>query len=249
MNELSKKIIQKIDKEDIRPYSKWHFLFKRSVIWILFIISILLGSFASGVLIYQIQHTEWNIFSHYNHSVLEFAMLVVPYFWITFLILFSILIFYYFRRTESGYRKNTLLIIIVSVLLSLSGGFAINSLGLSEKVENTIDKRVPFYRGLRQRKRKMWCAPNRGLLGGRIIEIKKRNELLLKDFYDEIWIIDITDARIRNRVKLIVDRRIKLIGNISGEKRFRATEIRPWQRRRHRRFHPLMNNGNKIIRY
>jgi hypothetical protein len=237
MEDLSKKIIQKIDQENIQPYSKWHFLFKSSIIWLLFMVSILLGSFSAGVMIYQFQHTEWDIFSHYNHSLLEFLMLVIPYFWLVFLILFSILVFYYFRRTGTGYRKNTIRVIVGSLLLSLVGGIAINRLNLSEQVEYSFEKNVPFYRSLIQRKRKMWNAPHRGLLAGKII--KTNNDILIvKDFNFRIWNIDISTARVKGRIKLNTGDKIKIIGKMNDSGSFKAYEIRPWMGRGRRRFNP-----------
>ena len=242
MTELSKKIIQKIDEENIQPYSKWHFLFKRSVIWVLFIISVLLGAVSSGVMIYQFQHTEWDLYAHYNHSILEFIMLVIPYFWIVFLTFFSILVFYYFRHTETGYRKNTLWVIIITLFLSISGGAALNQIGLSEKVEAAFENRVPFYRGMIQRRKMMWNAPKRGLLAGKIIQIMPDKNLLLVDFNNRTWQIDISQARIRGRMELKEEQRIKIIGRITGKLQFTAREIRPWMGRGLRRRPPMNRN-------
>ncbi len=248
MTELSKKIIQKIERENIKPYSKWHFLFKRSVIWTLFMISVLSGALSSGVLIYQFQNTEWNLYEHYNHSLLEFIMIVIPYFWIVFLILFSILVFYYFRRTESGYRKNTAWVIFITLFLSFAGGAALNQMGLSEKVETSFQKRVPFYRSMIERRRRMWSAPRRGLLAGKIIKIEAQNNLLLVDFHKRVWQIDISEARIRGRMALKEELRIKIIGKITGNLEFKAREIRPWMGRGMRRRPPMNRRMYEHIR-
>ena len=246
MTKLSKKIIQIIDKENIQPYSKWHFLLKRSVIWIFFILSILLGAISSGVMIYQFQQTEWDLFSHYNQSILEFMMLVIPYFWIVFLIIFSMLVFYYFRKVGRGYRRNTIFVIVMSLMLSLLGGILLNQVGFSEKVEVTFEKQLPFYNSMIQRKRRLWNAPERGLLAGEIIEINSDNKLLIKDFSEKTWMVDISQAIVRGRMELQQNRRIKIIGKMTGEKSFMAVEIRVWLGRG-RRMRPM--NINRMPRY
>jgi len=246
MTELSKKIIQKIDEENIQPYSKWHFLLKRSVIWIFFILSVLLGVVSSGVMIYQFQQTEWDLYSHYNHSIIEFMMLVIPYFWILILVLFSVLVFYYFRRVGRGYRRNTIYVVVISLILSLLGGILLSQAGFSEKVEVTFENRLPFYKGMIHRKRRLWNAPNRGLLAGKIIKINSDTELLIKDFSEEIWTVDISHTLIRGRMELQENRLIKIIGKITGKKSFTATEIRIWMGRGRRM---RKKKKNRVPRY
>jgi len=79
MTDISKDILQKIKKDKVRPYSKQRFVLRRSVIWTVFGLSILFGSIASAVAIFQLRSAEWDLYKNLSHSFIKFVLLVIPF--------------------------------------------------------------------------------------------------------------------------------------------------------------------------
>lgn len=234
MADISKKILKKIKNDAIRPYSKHHFLLRRSVIWALLCLSILLGSVASAIALFQLRYAEWDLYQHLGHSLLEFALLVIPFFWFIFLLGFTGFAYYYFRRTEQGYRYCTVWVISGSIALSIIGGGLLYATGFSERLETVFQDNIPFYRELQERKQKVWMSPGKGLLAGRIIEIISDQKIQIEDLHSNMWVIDIADTIWRGQLRPVDDLKIKILGKQKGQSLFVADEIRPWQGKRGR---------------
>jgi hypothetical protein len=228
MTELSKKILQKIEKENIKPYPKEYFWFKRSVVWLLFGISVLLGAISSGLVIYHLGHAEWDLYPQLNQSLLEFLLMVVPYLWIIFLIVFAYLVYHYFRKTERGYRYSAVIVISMSIILSIIGGILFYSFEVPQKMDTLLENKVPFYKGLQKRKKEFWISPQNGLLAGKIIQVLPEQKVQLEDFNGKLWLVDISQASWRGRLSERKGAQIKIIGKMINDGIFNAKEIRPW---------------------
>ncbi len=106
MTDISKKVIKKIKKKKIEPYSKKHVFIKKSIPWTLLALSVLLGIIASSVVIFQIKHVERDLYHLLNYTPLRYVLLILPYFWLVLLVIFFVVAYRNFRRTERGYRTN-----------------------------------------------------------------------------------------------------------------------------------------------
>lgn len=235
MNDISKNTLLKIKYQRIIPRSRRYFLFKHSSIWVLFGISILFGSIASGVAIFQLTTAEWDLYRHLQHSLPEFVLLVMPYFWLIFLAGFSTAAYCYFRRTEGGYRYRVATVVLLSVVLSITGGTGLFAVGFSERLEAVFQETLPFYPEIADHRRKMWMRPRDGLLAGKIIEVLGKDAIRLSDLNGKKWVVDTTRATWRGRLMPTANLEIKLLGTMDGADNFSAMEIRPWQGRGKRR--------------
>lgn len=242
MTDLSKNILQKIKKDEVRPYPKQYFLLKRSVIWTVFGLSILLGSIAGAIALFQLRHAEWDLYKNLSHSLVEFVLLVIPFFWLIFLMGFIWFAYYYFRQTEHGYRHAAVWVISLSIVLSILGGGLLYSTGLPERLERVFQENVPFYRKLQERKQRVWMSPGQGLLAGTITKVISEQKVELKDLHGNNWVIDIADTIWRGQLKPAENLQIKILGEMKGQNRFVANEIRPWKGRRDQ-------GGNRHLRY
>lgn len=232
MTDISKKTLEKIKTEKVRPVPRYYFLLKRWVLWSLFGFSILLGSIAGGILIFMLTHLEWDVYRLLGRGLMGFILLAFPYFWLVFLTGFTVFAWYFFRRTEQGYRYKTVRIVLLSIFLSLLGGLALNATQLPKQVENTLQDKIPFYRGLKGHKRRVWMSPEKGLLAGRIISVISREKIQLEDLKGNTWEIDIHRAAWRGRLQPAENLEIKIIGSMESKNRFVAEEIRPWEGKR-----------------
>jgi len=229
MTDVSKNVIEKIKHDRVKPISRDVFLLKRSVVWTLFGISIFFGGIACGIVIFQLRHAEWDIYSYFDHGLTEFLLLVFPYFWLVFLTGFIVVALYYYRRTERGYYYSTLWVVTLSVVLSIAMGGVLYATGFAERLEIVFQDSVPFYRGMEGCRYKVWMNPDDGLLAGRISEAGNQDTMKLKDLDGDYWTIDISSAIWRGRTLPKEGEDIKLLGRIKGKRIFLAEEIRPWQ--------------------
>ena len=229
MTDISKNTLDKIKKQNVRPIPKYYFLFKRSILWSLFGLSILLGSIASGIVIFLLTHFEWDVYHHLGHSLIGFILLAFPYFWLIFLLGFSIFAYLFFRRTEHGYRYKTVWIVLLSIIFSIAGGALLYVTELPERLENAFQENLPFYRGLENHKRNVWMSPKQGLLAGKIINVSSKESMQIKDLNGMIWNIHIGNTVWRGRLTPSENLEIKIIGHKKEENQFIAKEIRPWK--------------------
>lgn len=232
MNDISKETLNKIKEQGIVPRTKGYFLLRRSTVWALFCLSVILGSISASAVIFQVRNADWDLFQHFRHSILEFLLLFVPYFWGMFLVGFSIVAYFYFRRTQSGYRYRAVTAVALSVLLSIIGGVGIYATGLSGRMESVFEDTLPFYRGAAFHNRMVWMSPDKGLLAGKIIDVTKKGIIILKDLDGKEWHVAANHAAWRGRLSPSRDLEIKLIGIRTGENSFKANEVRPWHGRR-----------------
>lgn len=234
--DIGKQVLEKIERERVRPYSKWRFVFRRSVMWGLFVLSLILGSLASGVMIFQLTHADWDLCHHLHMGYVTFLFHVLPYFWLAFLVGFTAFAYFYFRRTERGYRYPTVWLISGSVFLSLIGGGIAYKVDLAERLEVILRSNVSIYCRMQEMRSRIWVAPEKGLLAGEIVDVQSANKIRLKDFKGHTWQIELKDTLWRGRLKATKGLKIKVIGRMEGRNVFVAKEIRPWQGHGWRRF-------------
>ena len=232
MNDISKETLKKIKEQGISPRTKGYFLLKRSTVWVLFGLSVILGSIAASVAFFQVRNAEWELLSHFRHSLFEFILLFIPFLWLMFMVGFSIVAHYYFRRTGSGYRFRALTAVALSIILSIIGGAGIYATGFSERMEKVFEEKLPFYKGVNAHARKVWMSPDKGLLAGKIADVKEDGMIILEDLDGKMWNVTAKEAIWRGRLSPLTGLEIKLIGTMTGKDSFDVTEVRPWQGRR-----------------
>lgn len=134
MDTLSKDILTQIQKRGITPRPFWYFLVRRSVFWVLAILSVLVGAVALSVAHYVFFDNGGVSPSVLIESPLEGVFQGAPLVW---LVLFGLLVasaYLSLRNTRTGYRYqavSTLAIVtfvtiaLAGVLISLDFGHAI----------------------------------------------------------------------------------------------------------------------------
>jgi len=243
MSDITKKALESIQKKKIKPLPKWNFLLKRGAIWTLFSIGSLLGSISVAIIIYQIQNTDFDVYSYLTDSILSFILITLPYFWIILLIGFSFLSYKYFRKTKKGYKYNFSIILTANIAISIIFGLAFYNVGFARVINHTFHSYIPYYNQLNNSIETMWSNPEKGLLAGTIEKVEK--DMIIIDFDNKTWTIQIQNADIKNRVVLEKGEKIKIIGEIKSENIFIASDIRPWEGRSRNMNTSSNSDGNR----
>ena len=232
MGNLADKIVSKIKSEEIKPKSKWIFLLKDYFIWSIFGFSIIIGGLALVVILFIFTTSDWDMYRYLEGGFGMHFLTILPRLWIGTLILFLLVAYYNYRHTKSGYRYKAYLVVLASIIMSVAIGTGLFFMGLGSKIEQSFANNLPYYCGYMQHRMEMWNQPEKGLLAGEIVKIKKDDILEVKDFNNNIWQIDVSDTLWRGGGIVRTGKQIKIIGIKKTDDEFIAQEIRPWVGRR-----------------
>jgi hypothetical protein len=242
MESISQKIIEKIKKENITPKPKWHFLLKNSVLWASFAVSIAIGSLAVSIILHLTHESDWDIYRYLEKGYGHFLIDTIPLLWIGFVLLFLAVAYYNCRHTDCGYRYQAYYIVFSSFILSFILGYGCYAFGLGRIMDEMLSENVNCYCGAVARQKQVWSQPDKGLLAGRVIEIKIDDNFDLEDFSGHIWQVRKNGEEIIYRnVVIRPHEQVKIIGRRGGETIFVAKEVRPWMQGKNI---PQMQPGN-----
>ncbi|MFA5871486.1 MAG: hypothetical protein WC858_02075 [Parcubacteria group bacterium] len=232
MSELGKKVLEKIKEEKIAPKPRWRFLLKDYFVWLLFLISLIIGAVAFCVSLHILFENDWDLYQYLHRSLAGHILISIPYIWIILLILFISVAYYNFKHTKEGYRHEAYVILGLSVIGSIILGTFLNTLGAGQEVEDVVASSIPIYESLTccHNRTDIWDQPGNGLLGGKIIKIVDPKVFELKDFHGVLWQVREDDDTLEYEpIRIVPGEEIKVIGEKEQENVFWAREIRPWQ--------------------
>lgn len=227
MSELSKKILAKIEKGEVKQKSRWRFVLLHLVMWSLVVLAVFLGVMAVGFILRELYLVEWDLVPRVSGGWIKGAFLVLPYLWIIVLAAAMFLSYLLFRKTENGYRCAPWLIAVGVIVSSVVLGgllFLVKAIDLvDDKARGTIE----FYSRWHDGRDHHLVAPEHGILVGRI-KSKERQYFILKDIKGREWqVVWRKKARRLPPVKV----KVVVIGEVMAEGKFEAEEVRPAKRR------------------
>lgn len=231
MGDLGNKVLERIKAEKIEPKPRWQFLLKDYFVWLAFGISLLVGGLAFCVMLSIILDNDWDIYRYLEIGLFEHFLISLPYLWILLLLLFLAVAYYNYRHTKKGYCCRAFTILALSVFGSVMLGTFFHILGLGGRIDRTLSRNFPVYQQIHCccHRQDIWTQPEKGLLGGRILNVRKEDEFDVEDFGGIVWQIEKNnETLIRRPVLIIENEEVKLIGEKKAEKIFWAREVRPW---------------------
>lgn len=234
MKDLSKNILDHIERESIRPSSKWKFLLKNDAVWAAFVLAVLVGSVSVSAILYLIVDHDWDVYPQLEKGAGEYVLLSLPYAWIAALALFSALAYYNYKHTKSGYKHKAYVIVLGSVVVSVVIGSAMYAAGFGSKIDRAFAQKMPLYEKALFHRTLIWQNDDYGLLAGEIVEIEDE-KIELEDLRGKGWIVIYSEAHLPPEFELEEGLRVKLIGEVEDDV-FLAKEIRPFFNPRHHPF-------------
>jgi len=227
MSDISKNILKAIDEKHIKPIPKWQFILLHVGLFIMFGFAILLGSLATGIALFHISTTDWEIVPRIAGGLHSFIY-VLPYMWIVVLIFMIFLATLVYKHTNNGYKLKPALVVIVSIIASLVIGSVLFATKSSEGMEKALRENIRPYARYQESMEEIWQAPEMGILPGKIVEITNESLMLLDDFSGKQWKIDTEEVILPPFTpKPQVGDQIIVVGEQTGEDTFEAEGIRP----------------------
>jgi len=232
--DLSKEILEKIKKDQIKPKSKWLFLLRDYVVWFVFAFSIILGALSFSIILHFWEINDWDAYYRVNENFVAFVALTMPYFWLAAFLVFILLAFFYLKHTRTGYRLEFAKVVFLNLVLSFAGGAVLYSIGAGRQAESELARRAPFYNDIRNGQESIWLRPEQGVIVGKVIEIQEDSEVIeLGDPHQIVWTVDTSDVQYFHGFVVREGYMIKVFGErCDTDNCFIAEEIRPLLRER-----------------
>ncbi|EKE20002.1 MAG: hypothetical protein ACD_8C00067G0008 [uncultured bacterium] len=228
MTKFSEEIIGKIKCEHIAPVPRWCFLARGYALWVLFAISVILGSLSFAVIVHIANSGDWDVFNHLGGNWITSTVMLLPYFWLVFLGIFALVAYLNWKHTKYGYRFRRRWIVLGSVGMSVFLGNVFYAFGMAQEIDKLMTKSLPFYDESKHKaRRELWLKPENGFLGGKIISVDEiTEELIVEDENGDRWNVDDNNVIWENEKLEQKGKIIKVIGEKDGERKFVAKEIR-----------------------
>jgi glucan phosphoethanolaminetransferase (alkaline phosphatase superfamily) len=145
--DFKKEILEKIKKGKIDQRSKWYFLTKSYVFWVLSAVSTLFGSIAFATILFQIkQNNRAFLTPEKSRHAAEGFLEALPHWWVLLFIVFVTAAYLNYKNTYRNYRRENIFIVIISLLLSVVLGFLIFFSGVAKKIDHQTQNSFPKYK-------------------------------------------------------------------------------------------------------
>jgi hypothetical protein len=227
MKDLTKTILNQIEKNEIKPISRGLFLLRNLGLWSLAVISLALGSLSVTLLAYNISSKDWDIYTHLNESWFGFFVSSLPYLWIVLTMISLLVAIFNIEHSKNGYKYSPLKLTLLSLVASIIVGFVTFSFGAGQKIDNYVGQVFPSYTTTDSEKVAIWNQPTKGLFSGTIQTIGQ-NSFTVLDSSGKIWQVDYRNATVRGGVRIQIGTEVKIMGENTDSNDLSASEIRPW---------------------
>lgn len=240
MDKFIKNTVEKIKMQHIVPEARWKFLVRKYGMWALLVIIVFMGAASFATAYHLLSSLDWDLYRFMHVSAFSYALSIIPYVWLVFILLASVIAFIDVRKTQTGYRFSALKISTLTIGGIILFGLGMSILGIGRNINDIAAKKVPYYGShMMTNKNSQWSQPEKGLIAGTINSVNG-DSVILTDLEGKNWkVVFDTDVLIRPVVNIEPQEMVKIIGKKKDNSTFEAREIRPWMGR------GMMNGGGR----
>lgn len=225
MTELEQKVLDSIEQQELQPKPAYVFFARRSVFWLLAILSIALGGISFAVLLYGFIGLWRGGWQSLDDVPLGEVLFSIPVVWLATMPLFIASAYFGFRHTRRGYRLKPSTTIAFSLAASLLLGTLLQWFDVGFRTHQLLERNVPFYQHLAHIPYGEWSRPDEGFLGGHAENMTDHKTLTLTDFQKKIWTIDISGATINLDNSIVDEGDVAIRGVRTGPTTFKAETV------------------------
>ncbi len=167
---LSEKISQRIQQENLKPVSKNFFIFRRIVIWVILLLSILVSSGILSMIFFRIGQIRKLPYEFIPLPIQHQIFDMVPLIFFVTLSIGVVVAIYEFTQTSKGYKFEKLKIGFCVLILVIILGIVFSYTGIHRFVHATLVDRLQTAPSIEQIKDKRFNHPNKGMIIGVVKE-------------------------------------------------------------------------------
>ncbi len=226
--DISKKALERIRKEDIRPETEWRFLLHRSLAWTGISAAAGIGAWSLSMAIFPIlslgtdlPRGEWPRF------FLPLLLRPMPLVWIAFVTAFIGIAVIEFRRIGRGYRHRVAAIALGILGIVTIFSVILHTLHVNEASDREFRRNIPPYAAFSPDQKDFWLRAEDGFLIGTVVS-ERPDGFTIVSPDGTTWDILVTpQTDIRPRADFRIGKDVKMVGKRIGNGRFEADDILP----------------------
>lgn len=226
------RVFSAIDEQNVEPRPCYVFWCQNSAMWLLWLLTVLLGALATAVLLFTSTYRYYDIYEAMHDNFVTFFLQALPLLWILAFIVLMVVAMQGLRATRRGYRLSPALVGGSSVGASVLLGVVASSLGFGFIVDRALGEYAPMYYSAAEREQKMWQQPAEGRLVGRATSMAQpaQTQVAFMDSVGTTWTIDVNELQQEDRELLHSTQRVRVLGKqLDGDPaHFLACGVFPW---------------------
>ena len=224
MSGLDREVLARIERLGLKPRPPIYFLARRSVFWVLALVSILLGSISIAVAIFAMTDLALTGGRGLDEMPFDDIATSLPVLWLVCFALFAVSAAVSVTKTRRGYRYRPLAIVATALAASLSLGLALQFFDAGGKTHRFLAVNFSADRHSTYIPYADWSRPAEGYLGGEVLSVDG-SILRLRDFRGEQWSVDISAAANSVDERLEHEGDVAIRGKVTGPQEFKADSI------------------------
>lgn len=232
LDSIRDRVFSTIDEQNVEPTPCYVFWCQNSAMWVIWLLTVLLGALATAVLVFTSTYRYYDIYEAMHDNFLTFFFQALPVLWIVAFIVLMLVAMRGLKATRRGYRLSPSLVGVSSVGASVLLGVLASSLGFGFVVDRLLGQHAPMYYSEAEREQKMWQQPDEGRLVGHahLDESIEQVQITFVDSVGKNWTMDIQELRPEDRQLLKSERHVRVLGEQLGDtaSRFHACGVFPW---------------------
>jgi len=221
-----------IADQKVEPRPCYVFWCQNSAMWLIWLLTVLLGALATAVLLFTSTYRYYDIYEAMHDNFVTFFLQALPLLWIVAFVVLMLVAMRGLRATRRGYRLSPVLVGGSSVGVSVLLGLLASTLGFGFVVDRALGEHAPMYRSLAEQEQQMWQQPDEGRLVGQAAGVETREQMTVQfvDSAGVAWNLDIQELRPQDHLLLESAQRVRVLGmQLEGEvPRFHACGVFPW---------------------
>lgn len=237
-NKILEGVIQKIKDKGVKVRPNWHFKLKNIILWILAVLTTLIGSVAVSSIIFKFSNLQRIAppGPRFHRENMMNTLDTFPFFWIIIFIIFIYFLYKEIRITRKGYKYEMPILILSMTTVSLILGIALYSAGSGYFLDKKMGRFNPDVERLQHMS---WQRPGEGLLVGEVQSVEN-NKVIIKDPEGKVWQVTFPEGEDTYEEQVSTGEKIGLMGKgnleeftfeACGIKKLELMGMGMWQKR------------------
>jgi hypothetical protein len=215
-NKLKHALFERIEQEHVCPRSRMFFRGRECFIWLLWLITVIVGALAVAVSAFVVTHHQYAVYQATHENLFTFVVAVLPYVWLVVFGVMSFLAVYNLRHTKRGYRYSIVTVLASSIVVSFAAGSALHLFGLGYVVDSYLGNQMGMYMSQDKVEMKLWQQPDEGrLVGMQVLQTVSSSSLIIfQDISGKRWQMDVTELFAVDKQLLSQKDKVRILGKV-----------------------------------